>query len=196
MRKVIAILVLFIVVFFDAHAGEHITNIGGCTPISKNNPKRQLIESDVANFVRKVPESASVRFEVQNCKDDGIALEGGVIVISSRISRLTPPLRFFIIGHEYGHLALSHKGKTDARTGQPLLKSMGAKSMEEFTELAQRDEFEADAFAIRRMYINGMNGEEVALGLESFGGENTTTHPSSARRAQAIRGVLLSFSHQ
>ncbi len=194
MKNVIIILALILGFPLAAYAGDDaVTKVEGCTSISKNDLNRHLIESDVAGFIRKVPESASVRFEVQNCFDDGILIEGKTIVLSSRLSRLSHQMRFFIIAHEYGHYALLHEAKISSLEARNGFHRRDANFPPALSKLSYQNEFEADAFAVRIMHTHGMNAEVVAIWFENLKREGTTTHPAFRERAEAIRAVWKSL---
>lgn len=198
--KIIATLAISIALGTSACANPPeragLAKVAGCSAIWPDNPQRQQIEADIADFVRTVPAAADVRFEVQDCVMDGQLYNGTTIVLSARLARLPQAQRFFIIAHEYGHHQLDHQtvmGGLLARiAGHRRDEATAAPGV---TELAHRTEFEADAYAVRLMHGNGMDPEDAAQLFDSLGtGKDNATHPAFSRRAQAIREVRASLA--
>jgi Zn-dependent protease with chaperone function len=197
--KIIATLAIAVALGTSAcahpQAETGLAKVAGCSAISPENPQRQQIEADITAFVQTVPAAAEVRFEVQDCVMDGQLYNGKTIVLSARLARLPQPQRFFIIAHEYGHHQLDHQ----MVMGGLLARIAGhrrdeAASVPGVTELAHRTEFEADAYAVRLMHMNGMDPDEAALLFDGLGaGKDNATHPAFGRRAQAIRDVRASL---
>lgn len=166
----------------------------GCRPISPDHPDRLVIEADVVAFVNTVGASGAARFEVQDCPTDGLLYDGATIILSASLARLPSPQRFFIIAHEFGHHRLGH----EAQLGGVLANNLSQRSLpmpRGTAELAHRIEFEADAYAVRMMHAYGLDPEDAARLFDSLGaGEDNTTHPAFARRAQAIRQVIATLA--
>jgi len=197
--KIIATLAIAIALGTSACAnppeGSDRAKVAGCSAMWADNPQRQQIETDIADFVQAVPAAADVRFEVQDCLMDGQLYNGKTIVLSARLARLPQPQRFFIIAHEYGHYQLDHQ----TVMGSLLTRIAGHRrddtaSSPGVTELAHRSEFEADAYAVRLMHLHGMDPEDAAQLFDSLGtGKDNATHPAFGRRAHAIREVRASL---
>jgi len=168
----------------------------GCAPIAASNAQRKLIESDIAAFLKVAPVPEGLRFEVMDCSVDGFVYKGQSIVISSRLSRLPPAQRFFILAHELGHVRLSHHAAMNsfvarAVSSAPDERAARAAIASGLTAISQQNELDADAFAVRLMREAGHNPEEAARLFESIGeGADNSTHPSTGRRARAIRALL------
>ena len=166
-----------------------------CAAVSATDPDRQLIEADIARFVKVAPVPPQVRFQVLDCADDGFVHQGRTIVVSTRLSRLAPPQRFFILAHELGHLHLQHHAATSSFVAQavrsaPDERSARARVASGLTPLSHQAEFDADAFAVRVMRDAGIDPLEAARLFDSIGeGKDNATHPSAGRRARAIRAL-------
>lgn len=167
----------------------------GCKAVPGSHAQRRLMEADVARFRQKVPAATDVAFQVLDCEADGFVYQGETIVLSTRLARLNPQQRFFIIAHELGHLTLGHHGamrsfvarivdqqRDEARARAQLVSSLSA--------ISHRHELDADAFAVRTMRAAGQDAEQAALIFDSIGDDrDNNTHPSARRRAAAIRAL-------
>jgi len=168
----------------------------GCTPIAASNPQRRLIESDVAAFLKVAPVPEGLRIDVMDCAVDGFVYKGQSIVVSARLSRLPAAQRFFILAHELGHVKLEHHAAMNsfvARVVESTADERAARAAiaSGLTAISQQNELDADAFAVRLMKDAGHDPEEAARLFDSIGeGQDNATHPSSGRRARAIRAVI------
>jgi Zn-dependent protease with chaperone function len=167
----------------------------GCKAVPSSHTQRQVMEADVARFRQRVPGAAKVGFQVLDCEADGFVYQGQTIVLSTRLARLNPQQRFFIIAHELGHLSLGHHGAMrsfvasivdqqgdEAKARAQLVSSLSA--------ISHRHELNADAFAVRTMLAAGQDPEQAARIFDSIADDrDNNTHPSARRRAAAIRSL-------
>ncbi|WP_280152209.1 M48 family metalloprotease [Piscinibacter sp. XHJ-5] len=167
-----------------------------CSAVPASHPERQVIEADIARFVRVAPVPEGVTFQVLDCADDGFVHQGNAIVISTRLSRLAPSQRFFILAHELGHVHLQHHAATSKFVAQAVQsardeRSARAKVQSGLAAMSHQAELDADAFAVQLMREAGVDAEQAARLFESIGeGKDNATHPSAGRRARAIRSRL------
>jgi Zn-dependent protease with chaperone function len=167
-----------------------------CTAVPASHPERQLIEADIARFVRVAPVPEGVTFQVLDCADDGFVHAGRSIVISTRLARLPYSQRFFILAHELGHVHLQHHAATSKFVAQAVQsardeRAARAKVQSGLAGMSHQAELDADAFAVQLMREAGVDAEQAARLFESIGeGKDNATHPSAGRRARAIRSRL------
>lgn len=167
----------------------------GCAAVAEHHPQRRVIENDIAEF-RKVAEvPQEVDFRVMDCTVDGFVHKGRTIVVSTRLTRLSAPQRFFILAHELGHLKLAHHmaiagfvarvvGATPDESAARAAIAAG------LSPISHRAELDADAFAARLMRQAGHDPEHAARLFDSIGeGADNATHPSAGRRARSIRAL-------
>jgi len=168
----------------------------GCTAVSPRNAQRQLIESDVARFTTVVGAPEGIGFQVMDCEADGFVYQGRTVVLSTRLARMNPAQRFFIVAHEMGHVRLGHHGAmrsfvariVDQHPDESLARRQLASSL---AEISYQHEFDADAYAVRAMEQAGLDPEQAARIFDSIGNDkDNATHPSARRRAQAIRTLM------
>ena len=167
----------------------------GCTAVRRQDPQRRLIESDIATFRKDAPVPRDIGFRVMDCGVDGFVHRGRTIVLSTRLSRLPPPQRYFILAHELGHLALQHHAAISSFVAQavdstPDEQSARAAIASGLSTVSHRAELEADAYAARLMRDTGRDPEDAARLFDSLGeGADNATHPSAGARARAIRAL-------
>lgn len=168
----------------------------GCSAVSPRHPQRQLIESDIARFTKAVGVPQDIRFEVMDCEADGFVYQGKTVVLSTRLTRMSPAQRFFIVAHEMGHVRLGHHGAmrsfvariVDQHPEEVLARRQLVSSL---AEISYQHEFDADAFAVRAMDLAGLDAEQAAQIFDSIGHDkDNATHPAARRRAQAIRSSM------
>jgi len=171
-------------------------NPAACKAVAADEPQRKRVEADLARFLMIAPVPPQVRFQVMDCADDGFVYQGSTIVLSTRLSRLSPAQRFFIIAHELGHVALQHHAMTSKFVAKAVRnardeRAARARVASGLPAMSQQNELDADAFAIRLMREAGEDPNEAARLFESIGeGKDNATHPSPGRRARAIRSML------
>jgi Zn-dependent protease with chaperone function len=167
----------------------------GCKAVPTSHAQRQVMEADVARFKQRVPSAAAVAFQVLDCESDGFVYQGQTVVLSTRLARMNPQQRFFIIAHEMGHLTLGHHGAmrsfvariVDQQRDEAKARAQLASSL---SAISHRHELDADAHAVRTMRAAGLDPEQAALIFDSIGDDrDNNTHPSARRRAAAIRDI-------
>jgi Zn-dependent protease with chaperone function len=167
----------------------------GCSAVAARHPQRQVIEADVARFTKAVEVPENVRFQVMDCEADGFVYQGQTIVLSTRLARMNPQQRFFIIAHEMGHVRLGHHGAMRSFVARivsdhPDEKLARAQLVSGLSQISHQHELDADAFAVRAMESAGLQPEQAAWIFDSIPSDkDNATHPSARRRAQAIRSM-------
>ena len=199
--KTIASALALLIAGSTAHADPLVERIvdqleaspSGCSPVPRADPQRQLIESDIRNFRKDAPIPPGIAFSVMDCAVDGFVHRGQTVVVSTRLSRLPPTQRFFILAHELGHLVLRHRAAissfvaqaVDSTPDEPSARALIASGL---ATVSHRAEIEADAYAARLMRDTGRDPEDAARLFDSLGeGADNATHPSTGARARAIR---------
>jgi len=123
-------------------------------------------------------------------------LHGHIVVANEGLADLPESTRVFVLAHELGHVARRHwlqmgllykrwvPGEVTPENTEPVANAMGR----EASGLAHRQEFEADAFALRVMQQLGRPPEEAISAFIRLGNcAETVTHPSTRRRVAALR---------
>jgi len=168
----------------------------GCTGVAPDQPARLTIERDIAYFTKSVGRREGVHFEVMDCTVDGFVYKGRTIVVSTRLTRLPLPQRFFIFAHEMGHIALHHHAVVSSFVARAVSSTAGeaaarAAVASGLGAISRQNEFDADAYAVTLMREAGLDPEEAARLFDSIGeGLANATHPSPGNRGRAIRALL------
>lgn len=169
-----------------------------CTAARADSRDYRTLEADVARFRQSVPAAAAVPIELRDCFWDGMVVRGERIVLSTRLARATPAQRFFVIAHEFGHLASQHHGRFAGLVAELLQRGgtpqtvAGALRGGVSAPLSRRNELEADAFAVQLMLQTGEDPEEAARFLDEaarFLAPTSDSHPGPQSRAAAIRAL-------
>lgn len=161
-----------------------------------DDPRKATIKADIESLRAAVDVPPGVRFQVLDCFADGFVHRGSTIVLSVRLTRLNAAQRFFIVAHEYAHLKLAHRAAMSsfvARIVSGLSDEERARAAvtSALASHSHQAELDADALAVQLMRDAGHDPQEAARLFDSIGeGEDNRTHPSSGRRARAIRALL------
>lgn len=122
-------------------------------------------------------------------------IQGRVIVANQSLGDLHEAARLFVLAHEIGHVSLGHWPKMTllyqswlpGELIQARANEVAALLGRDASALAHRQEFEADAFAMRTLQAMGRLPEEIADTLQGLGVYgDTATHPGTQRRLSAL----------
>jgi predicted Zn-dependent protease len=152
-----------------------------------------------ANFERLLRATAfdgSVSLQVVDDTNVAETLLGRVVVVHARLAERPDAEQLFVLAHELGHVAKGHQ----AQMGQVFLKWVPGPVLQQHTDavapmlgreasgLAHRQEFSADAFAMRTLCAMGHSRDEVLATFMRMGMfQATATHPASNKRLAALR---------
>jgi Zn-dependent protease with chaperone function len=171
-----------------------------CTVANAGSRDYRTLEADVNRFRQNVPAAADLPIELRDCFWDGMVVRGERIVLSTRLARATKAQRFFVIAHEFGHLASQHHARISGlvedllqRGGTPQTVATALRGGA-IAPLSRRNELEADAFAVRLMLQAGEDPEEAARFLDEaarFKAPTANSHPVPQSRAAAIRAITV-----
>ena len=139
---------------------------------------------------------------LQVVEDNNIAetLLGRVVVVQARLAERPEAEQLFVLAHELGHVVQAHQDQM----GQLFTRWVPGPVLQEHTDavapmlgreasgLAHRQEFAADAFALRTLGAMGLSRDDVVALFMRLGMHPTTaTHPSSTKRLVALRNAPL-----
>ena len=123
-------------------------------------------------------------------------LLGHVVLANAALAERPRAEQLFVLAHELGHVVQGHQ----AQMGEVFQKWVPGAVVQEHTDavapmlgreasgLAHRQEFAADAFALRTLCAMGYERQEIVDLFVRMGVQQATaTHPAGARRVMALR---------
>lgn len=126
------------------------------------------------------------------------ALDGRVIVVNSALGELPEICRLFLLAHELGHVQMRHwtervqlyERYIPGEVRQEQTDAVASALSVEASQLAYRQEFDADAYAMRTLLDMGYTQDELLSMFVKLGSHaSTATHPSTARRVAHLRMI-------
>lgn len=127
-------------------------------------------------------------------------LHGHIVVANEKLGGLPEGERLFVLAHELGHVINHHwlnmgllyqrwvPGAVTPDTTDPVSEPLSR----EASALAHRQEFEADAFALRVLRHIGHGSDEAMSAFLHLGmTQATATHPATQKRVAALRAAAL-----
>jgi Peptidase family M48 len=165
-----------------------------------DSPAARHLQANFERLLRATSFDGPVRLQVVDANNIAETLLGHVVVVQARLAERPDAEQLFVLAHELGHVAQDHQ----AQMGQLYLKWVPGPVLQEHTDavapllgrdasgLAHRQEFSADAFALRTLCAMGHSRDDVLASFMRLGMHPTTaTHPGSTRRMAALRAEPL-----
>lgn len=167
------------------------------TPLAPpgNDATRQL-QAAFAELIEFTGIDAPVELRVVEGETVAETLLGRVVLVNATLADRPRAEQLFILAHELGHVVQGHQ----AQMGEVFRKWVPGAVVQEHTDavapmlgreasgLAHRQEFAADAFALRTLCSMGYERDEVVALFVRMGVQQATaTHPAGARRVMALR---------
>lgn len=163
-----------------------------------DGPRADTVRGSFERLRAALPGGPAVELRVIGGPVIAETLQGRVIVANASLADLPEPERLFVLAHELGHAQLGHwaaMGRlylrwvpgavTPART-DPVAEAMARDA----SRLAYRQEYEADAFALRYLQSAGWGAAPAFAAFGDLGLQrDTATHPGTLRRMAALRAV-------
>ncbi|MBX3605264.1 MAG: M48 family metalloprotease [Piscinibacter sp.] len=168
----------------------------GADPTS---PRAALLQRSFATLLQAQPGLPPVDLRVITGPVIAETVHGHIVLANERLADLPEGERLFVLAHELGHVAQQHwlqmamvyqkwvpgevtPEQTDAVAGR-----LGRDA----SQLAHRQEFEADAFALRLLR---RVGHDPAVAVDAFMHlgmtQDTATHPGTRKRVALVRATL------
>ena len=124
-------------------------------------------------------------------------LRGRVVVANAALAQQPHAAQLFILAHELGHVVQGHQEEMGAvfqkwvpgAVVQEHTDAVAPMLGREASGLAHRQEFSADAYALRTLCAMGYERDDVVAMFLRMGGmhQATATHPAGAKRVMALR---------
>lgn len=125
-------------------------------------------------------------------------IQGRVIVANQALGDLSEGARLFVLAHEIGHISLAHWPKMTllyqawlpGELVQASSDAVAALLGRDASELSYRQEFEADAFALRTLRLLGRPWSDTLSAFTEMGVfVDGPTHPGTRKRLAALRQI-------
>lgn len=125
-------------------------------------------------------------------------VHGNIVIANEALGDLPEGERLFVLAHELGHVMLDHWTQMEllyqkwipGAVTQQHTDAVATPLGRDASALAHRQEFEADAFALRAVRALGLSEQDVIAAFMGLGVRNATaTHPSTMKRVAALRAI-------
>lgn len=196
------VLIAFVFVFFSSFAFSHEVDADFFESDQKqfkqlkkelasaeNTPK---IWADWQEIIAHSPELQNVKLYVSPDMELGRVFSNNSIVIHPDLEKFSKGYRFFILLHEAGHLVKRHDDALVKLFASLNPKDSNSIDLSKVSKVTHALEFEADAYAIRRMYDFGLELSQVwelFKELSLMNPSDTVSHPAPKRRVEAMKAI-------
>lgn len=217
MRRLVPIVLMMMLACATTH-GQESPDVPAAAPdivgVLKRSQQRRLDAMPLADAAgaraRRVQDSFTILVrhlpalppaELRVVRGDLIAetLHGRIVAANESLADLTEGTRLFVLAHELGHVMLGHWSETGLlyrkwvpgavvpSETDPVAGPLGR----EGSQQAWRQEFEADAFALRTLRSLGWNERDVMAAFMQLGvRHDSATHPGTRKRVAALRSAF------
>jgi len=194
------------------HADENIVDVLARSQLARleqfnaadpGSPRTATVRASFERLTRSVGITRPV--ELRLIRGDTLAetLQGRVVLANESLADASEGERLFVLAHELGHIELRHweqterlyqkwiPGVVDPGQTEPVAALLGRDA----SNLAHRQEFEADAYALRALHALGHRWEDVfAVFLHEGATPDTATHPGTRKRLALLRTAEAQWS--
>lgn len=163
--------------------------------VDRGTPAAVLLQLDLQRLIRTLGLHQPVELRVIRGDTVAETVHGDVVVANEALAALPEGERLFILAHELGHVVMHHwpqmsdlyrqyiPGKVTRAQTDAVSESLGRAA----SGLARRQEFDADAFALRTLRELGHADANALSALSRFGfHRDTATHPGTRQRLAAL----------
>ena len=166
--------------------------------VDKSGPRARTVLSSFEYLTRALGLRYAVELRVIDGEIVAETLQGRIVLANESLADLTEGERLFILAHELGHVELRHweqtqrlyqkwvPGVVTPDQTEPVVALLGRDA----SGLAYRQEFEADAFALRTLRALGHSSQDAVAAFMHMGASHdTATHPGTGKRLAALRAA-------
>lgn len=164
-----------------------------------DSPRTQAIRRSFATVLASLPELPPVDLLVIRGPVLAETVHGHIVMANESLADLEEGERCFVLAHELGHVMQRHwlqmalvyqqwiPGEVRPETTDPVAGPLGRQA----SQLAHRQEFEADAFAVQAMRRMGLDPAIALMAFMHLGmTQDTATHPGTRKRVASLRAAL------
>jgi Zn-dependent protease with chaperone function len=162
-------------------------------------PRADTVRSSFARVLAAMPEAVSVELRVVSAGTLAETVHGRIVVAHESLADMPEGARLFVLAHELGHVAGHHwqqmgavyrhwiPGEVTPEATDPVAGALGR----EASATAHRQEFEADAYAMRLLRALGRPPQDALSAFVQQGMlQDTATHPGTRKRVASLRAVM------
>ena len=166
---------------------------------AQEGPKAQAVRLSFERVRQAMPDDVVVELRVVSRGPAAEALQGRIVVANESLADMPEGARQFVLAHELGHIASHHwqqmgalythwiPGEVTPQTTDPVAGPLGRDA----SAASRRQEYEADAYAMRVMSTLGHTPQEAFAALMQQGMQpDTATHPATRTRIAALREAV------
>lgn len=163
--------------------------------IAKNElsaEKTPNIFADWQEIVKYTPGARSIKLYTSSSFELGRAFSKNRIIVSQELDKFSRTYRYFILLHELGHITKNHNAALSKLFISLDVKNNKKVEASKVSKVTHALEFEADEYAIRKLYDFGFEFSGVwnlFKELSNMSPNDTVSHPAPSRRVVAMRAV-------
>jgi len=163
-----------------------------------NDARARIVRESFETLTRALGLRHTVELRVVDNDIVAETLQGRVVLAQQSLADLDALERMFILAHELGHIELRHWEQTQRlyqkwvpgvvapQQTEPVAALLGRDA----SGLAYRQEFEADAYALRALQrLGGSTQDAIAAFMHRGVMHDTATHPGTGKRLAALRAM-------
>lgn len=168
-------------------------------PPAADGAKSELIRRAFEQVRRGLPDDVVAELRVVSAGTVAETLHGHIVVVNEALADMPEGARLFVLAHELGHVASHHWQQMDAvyrhwipaevtpETTDPVAAPLGR----EASATSHRQEFEADAYALRVLRLMGRTPQDAFAAFTQQGMlQDTATHPGTRKRIASLRAEM------
>lgn len=168
-------------------------------PIAAESPRVEILRRSFEQVRRALPEDVVAELLVVSGGTIAETLHGHVVVAHESLADMPEGARLFVLAHELGHVAGHHwqqmgavyrhwiPGEVKPETTDPVAGALGR----EASTASHRQEFEADAYAMRALRAMGRTPQDAFSAFVQQGMlQDTATHPGTRKRVASLRAAM------
>ena len=164
-----------------------------------SSPRAETVRRSFAALVAAQPGLPPVDIRVITGPVVAETVHGHIVLANESLADLPEGERLFVLAHELGHIAQQHflqlamvyQKWVPGEVTEQHTEAVAGRLGRDASLLAHRQEFEADAFALRLLR---RSGHDPAVALSAFMHlgmtQDTATHPGTRKRVASLRASL------
>ena len=184
-------------------ARSQLTRLDRTHPADPNSSRARAVRASFETLTQVLALGHPVELRVIDGETVAETLQGRIVLANESLADLSEGERLFVLAHELGHVELHHWEQTEhlylkwvpgavtPDQTEPVAALLGRDA----SGLAYRQEFEADAFALRALRALGRPPQDAVSTFIRLGmTQDTATHPGTRKRLASLRAAAAQWS--